>query len=133
MCPQLKTSHHLLSIRLSRTLINRRLFLRRGRKIPPYSKTKLKTSDANVYIPTITSKDTSDDEELECPSLDTSKDDTCSHSSKFNSGYELYILLAIVFWKTLLQYCRDAVKILAGEHIVIGRGIFLKMNSTGIY
>ena len=35
LCPQLKSFRHMLSARLSRTLINRRQFLRRLGKIPP--------------------------------------------------------------------------------------------------
>ena len=34
LCPQLKSARHLLTTRLSRSLINRRQFLRRSRKIP---------------------------------------------------------------------------------------------------
>ena len=38
MCPELESSHHLLTIRLSRTLINRRQFLRKQNRIPAHKK-----------------------------------------------------------------------------------------------
>ena len=47
ICPQLQSSHHLLSVRLSRTLINRRQFLRKNKKIAAYTKRKQPVADAD--------------------------------------------------------------------------------------
>ena len=56
VCPQLKSSHHLLAIRLSKSLINRRQFLRKTGKLPVYIKAKTSRSNATVQVSSNLSK-----------------------------------------------------------------------------
>ena len=119
MCPQLTSARHLLRTRLSRTLINRRQFLRRTSKLPQHNpRPELKT------LP---------DAKVAGDINDTGATCTAAGKAPFNPGLVLNQMpLACRYLCCDDIILSDVVKIMEESmQTPIGKGLFLKMNSEG--
>lgn len=140
LCPQLKSARHLLTTRLSRSLINRRQFLRRSRKIPmrlsprPVSSDTLSKSwkyvlaSTCMYIKvTILVMTIMLALQLKRPLMDMK---LLHHLSLLGMITKYECNWINICTGTLMYIYSEPVRVLK-EETFIAKGIFLKMNTEG--